>query len=289
MPDPTLTRLSHLPWWVRLALGSILTATALRLIVTLLDQEPVRTPPAPGRSPSASPTQTAPRAVPLVGDATLAALPEATTTTVLPAAPVDPDRFASTPGAVVHPTAPLAVFDTPAGTPIARLPVTQLGNDTWLPTIDEQPGWIRVLLPSRPNGATGWVDATRMRVAHSPYQIRINLAERTLRLLRDGQDAGTWSVATGAPDTPTPPGRTFLLASTRDPTRPGAAVTLPLGAHSSILDTFDGGPGTVAIHAWSDPAVFGTAASHGCLRVSDAAIRALLPVPLGTLVVITEH
>jgi lipoprotein-anchoring transpeptidase ErfK/SrfK len=148
---------------------------------------------------------------------------------------------------------------------------------------------MRLLLPARPNGATGWVDASRMRVAHSPDQIRVNLATRTLRLARDGQEIGVWTVGVGAEVTPTPTGRTFLLASARNSLLAGSPVTLPLGAHSDTLDTFGGGPGTVAIHPWPDPEVFGTASSHGCVRVPDAAMAALGAVPLGTLVLIVER
>jgi hypothetical protein len=226
-------------------------------------------------------------AVPLMDASALAGLPEASTHTALPAAPVDPDRYAPTGGGVVHNDEPLPVFDTPGGAAIARLPTTQLGSDTWLPIIARQPGWVRVLLPSRPNGASGWVAEGRVWVAHTPDEVRVRLGERTLRLRHEGQEVGAWAIAVGASATPTPLGRTFILASGYDPGRP-QAVVLPLGAHSDSLETFAGGPGTVAIHSWPDARVFGAAVSHGCLRVPDVAMTALTTVPLGTLVVIEQ-
>jgi lipoprotein-anchoring transpeptidase ErfK/SrfK len=63
-------------------------------------------------------------------------------------------------------------------------------------------------------------------------------------------------------------------------------LILPLGAHSASLDTFGGGPGTVALHGWPDPSVFGHAVTHGCVRVPSAALRVLSQIPLGSLVLI---
>jgi len=94
-------------------------------------------------------------------------------------------------------------------------------------------------------------------------------------------------VAEGAPGTPTPTGRTFLLASLV-PRQPSySPLILPLGTHSDTLTTYGGGPGTVGLHGWPDPAVFGHAASHGCVRVPAAALRALSRIPLGSPVMIT--
>jgi lipoprotein-anchoring transpeptidase ErfK/SrfK len=65
-------------------------------------------------------------------------------------------------------------------------------------------------------------------------------------------------------------------------------VILPLGAHSPTLDSFGGGPGTVAIHTWPTPDVFGAATSDGCVRVPKDALDQITDVPLGTLVMIDE-
>ncbi|MBN1172460.1 MAG: L,D-transpeptidase [Micromonosporaceae bacterium] len=281
------------PWWLRCTAALVAGAALLAALAVGTSR---RWPPTtPGTGPNASaprPGATRPSrlvAVPPVGDRQLAALPEISTSTVLPAAPIDADRFAAPSGAVVHNDAPVAVFAAPGGPPIGRLPATQLGSDTWLPVIEEQPDWVRLLLPTRPNGATGWVDTTRVQIAHTPDQVRVEVATRTLRLLREGRVSGAWPVAVGAEGTPTPTGRTFLLASIRDTTQPGTHLVLPLGAHSETLDTFGGGPGTVAIHSWPDPTALGTAVSHGCIRAPDAAMAALMHLPLGTPVLIVER
>jgi len=94
-------------------------------------------------------------------------------------------------------------------------------------------------------------------------------------------------VAEGAPGTPTPAGRTFILASLIPKPVTYSPLILPLGTHSDTLTTFGGGPGTVGLHGWPDPSVFGHAVSHGCVRIPPAALRALSMVPLGSPVMIT--
>lgn len=44
-------------------------------------------------------------------------------------------------------------------------------------------------------------------------------------------------------------------------------VILPLGSHSSILDAFGGGSGTVAIDTWPTDDVFGARSRDGRIRI----------------------
>ncbi|MQY04892.1 L,D-transpeptidase [Actinomadura macrotermitis] len=214
---------------------------------------------------------------------------ESTTYTRVPAAPADTRTGGDTKGMVVHPDTPVPVLDRPGGKPVATLPARQLGGPTWVPVVETSGDWLRVLLPSRPNGSSGWISGRGqgLRTARSPYAVRVDLSERRLTLLKSGRKTGSWTVAVGAPKTPTPSGRTFVLAVLEPAKRTPSPLVLPLGAHSASLDSFGGGPGTVAFHAWPDRSVFGKAVTHGCVRVPDKALRALSAVPLGTLVNIT--
>ena len=222
----------------------------------------------------------------------LAKLPQATTFTSVPAAPLDQDPFAVTDGTVVRPLMPQIVYAAPGKQAIAVLPATELGDPTWVPVVQSSPGWAQVLLPSRPNRATGWIftDGTagaQLDVRHTGYLIRIEVAARKLSVDDNGGSLGTWTVAVGAPATPTPSGRTFLLALLAPPQPTYSPLILPLGAHSNALSTFGGGPGTVGLHGWPDPSVFGHAVSNGCVRVPATTLRLLSTIPLGTLVLIT--
>lgn len=211
-------------------------------------------------------------------------LPQATTFTRLQGIPTDVDE--STDGTVVHPLASLPVSATPGGPAVAVLPDKQLGGPTWVPVVETRSGWKRVRLPSRPNGAVGWIqtDGGKVQTAHSPYAIKVYPSARRLRLFKSGRPVGTWTVAVGSPKTPTPKGRTFLLASLAPAKATYSPLILPVGAHSETLDSFGGGPGTVAFHGWPQKSVFGQAVTHGCVRVPADALRQLAKVPLGTSV-----
>lgn len=216
-------------------------------------------------------------------------LPEATTATKIKAAPTDPAKDATklTDGAVVHPRGRQTVYAKPGSDPFAILPTKELGNPTWVPVVERKHGWLRILLPSRPNGSTGWISKDKLKTAHSAWSADIDVDARKLTLTQDGEDVGTWPVAVGKHKTPTPEVRTFLMASIIDAEQKQyTPIVLPLGAHSDTLDTFGGGPGTVAIHGWPDSSVFGHAVSHGCVRVPSDALKQLRSVPLGSLIII---
>ena len=223
-----------------------------------------------------------------VSAARLARLPAATTFGQLHGAPLDPAPFSPETGVVIHPTATRAVYAYPGGPPVAVLPATELSSPTWVPVVQTWFGWDRVLLPARPNRSTGWIflGGGGLQTAYSPYRIEISLASYRLTVLDRGRRLRSWTVAVGAPGTPTPTGRTFLLAAVapRNPTY--SPLILPLGMHSHTLSTFGGGPGTVGLHGWPDPSVFGHAVSHGCVRVPATALRMLSRIPLGTPVAI---
>lgn len=224
--------------------------------------------------------------------AELAALPSATTFTSIPAAPLDPAPFATTGGIVLRPLTAQIVYADPGKPPVAVLPATELGGPTWVPVIQTRPGWDEVLLPSRPNHASGWIftggaNGSRLDIRSSSYLVRMEVGARKLSISEAGRVLGTWTVAVGAPATPTPTGRTFVLALLQPAHPTYSPLILPLGFHSNTLDTFGGGPGTVGLHGWPDPSVFGHAISHGCVRVPAAALRMLAQVPLGSLVLIT--
>ncbi|TYK50840.1 L,D-transpeptidase [Actinomadura decatromicini] len=215
------------------------------------------------------------------------ALPQATTYTTLKDLPADPAPSAALDGTVVHPAETAPVSAQPGAPAVAELPAAQLKGDTWVPVVESRPGWKRVLLPSRPNGVTGWIPDSGLKTARSGQAIKVDISDRKLTLLNAGRPAGSWPVAVGAPKTPTPVGRTFLLASLAPAKPTFSPLILPVGAHSATLDTFGGGPGTVAFHGWPSTAVFGKAVTHGCVRVPADALKRLAKVPLGTPVVIT--
>lgn len=226
---------------------------------------------------------------PAVVEPDLAALPEATTFTEIPQAPVDQAADQPASGVLLRIKRDTAVHSAPGGAPFAKLPPVQLGNPTWVPVVEQQGEWARVLLPSRPNGSTGWVwtgSGAEVEKARSPYLVDVDIDARRLRVFRDGAQVGGWTVGVGAEESPTPRGRTYIMAAIEETVTNFSPVILPLGTHSNTYTTYGGGPGTVALHTWPDPAVFGQASSDGCVRVPQEALQFLATLPLGTLVLL---
>jgi lipoprotein-anchoring transpeptidase ErfK/SrfK len=126
-----------------------------------------------------------------------------------------------------------------------------------------------------------------LQTAKTGHVVKVDTSARRLVITKSGRTVGTWTVAVGAAKTPTPPGRTFMLASLAPPKATYSPLILPVGAHSDTLDTFGGGPGTVAFHGWQDKSVFGKAVTHGCVRVPADALKELSEVPLGSPVLVT--
>jgi lipoprotein-anchoring transpeptidase ErfK/SrfK len=152
--------------------------------------------------------------------------------------------------------------------------------------------WLRVALPQRPNGRTGWVSADRVVLSRTRWRVVVDVSDRTVSLLRAGRLVARVRAVVGAPGTPTPIGRFAIYEKARQPHPRGflGPWALHLTAHSDVLDTYDGGPGRVAIHgrdgaSLRDP--LGSARSHGCVRVDDAFVSLLARrLPAGTPVTI---
>ena len=166
------------------------------------------------------------------------------------------------------------------------------GQQTALPVIAEHLDtrktlWLRVRLPGRPNGRTGWIRAASARLVASPWRLVVIRARREVRLLREDRLVERLRVVVGAPATPTPHGAFFVVEHVRQADgSPLGRWALATSAHSSVLQEFDGGPGQVALHGRRGPlaiAPLGTAASHGCVRLDNATLdRIAQLVPNGT-------
>lgn len=219
---------------------------------------------------------------------TLAQLTESTTHTRLADTAKDPAPNARNDGTVAHPKEMIPIYQHPGGKKIGKVGPKQMG-DTWLPVIGKTAGWDQVLLPSKPNGSTGWIQSSKVDTASTPYLISVHLKSFKMQLFQDGKEINNWKISPGAPGTPTPTGRTFLLGSIVSPSAKYSPLILPLGTHSATLDSFGGGPGTVAIHTWPTEDVLGKALSQGCIRVSHKALKVLESIPLGTLVLIDNQ
>lgn len=236
---------------------------------------------APAHQPNDEPKQQ-----PKPAKVDLSTLPEATTQTTLKQAPIDPQRHGRTTGTVIHPTKKLAVYDSVGGKPIAVLPEQQLTSPTWVPVIAERGEWSRILLPTRPNGASGWVYTAGdvVESAENNYRVKVDLSEFSLTVFHKGQRIHRFTIGIGKPKHPTPTGRAYVIASVLEQKNDYSDVILPLSVHSNTLTTYGGGPGTVGIHTWPNNSFLGKRNSDGCIRVTPKALHQLTNLPLGTIV-----
>ncbi|HEV7772631.1 MAG TPA: L,D-transpeptidase [Conexibacter sp.] len=146
-------------------------------------------------------------------------------------------------------------------------------------------GWLRVLLPVRPNGASGWIRARRVELRTNPYRIDVHLRAHRLVVRRGDRTVLRTPIGVGRAATPTPRGIAYVTRLLRQPDPHGAygPWAFGLSVYSPVLTSFGGGPGEVGIHGTDAPAGIGRDVSHGCIRLPNAAIERLArTLPLGT-------
>ncbi len=225
--------------------------------------------------------------------------PPTTTTTVPPTTTTVPDYISYI--ATVKPTVTnIGVFTSPGQpAPSQTFPNPWLydpGNpatgvpQTFLVKSQRADGWVEVLLPVRPNGSTGWVQAADVSLTQNPYRIAVSLGAHTITVTNGHDVIYTGPVAVGAPDTPTPTGNYYLyvLLQAPDPSGPYGPYAYGLSSHSDALETFAGGDAEIGIHGNNDASALGQNVSHGCIRMDNAGITDLAgKLPLGTPVDVT--
>ncbi|MGD0455063.1 MAG: L,D-transpeptidase [Solirubrobacteraceae bacterium] len=177
----------------------------------------------------------------------------------------------------------------------ASRPIT--GEPTTLPVLARSLAadgarWLRVLLPGRPNGASGWIAEQGTSPSVTAWSIVVDLAARRVKVYSDGVVVKAFPAVVGKASTPTPAGDFFVEESLQmQAGEPGGPFALALSARSKVLQEFEGGPGQIAIHGRDNlGGTLGTAASHGCIRLATASINWLSTrISPGTPVSIEAH
>ncbi len=157
-----------------------------------------------------------------------------------------------------------------------RRPLTRVR--TALPVLDRATtrgtSWVRVRLPGRPNGHSGWMPATHTMPASTTWRLALRRSTRTLTVYHEGRAVRRFRTVVGKPSTPTPVGQFFIEEVVRVlPGHPGGPFALATSALSTVLQEFEGGPGQVAIHGTRGlSGALGSAVSFGCVRISPSSI-----------------
>jgi lipoprotein-anchoring transpeptidase ErfK/SrfK len=189
----------------------------------------------------------------------------------------------------------VSLYRTPASSkPYAVLsrPVTAGSPLVFLVSDDSMTRfWVRVYVPTRPNGSQAWVHASAVTLTSDAYRVTATIGTHTLVVDKDGRPIMTVPVGVGRSVLPTPTGTYFIVDLLRqsDATGEYGPYAFGLSAFSDVLQSFGGGPGEIGLHGTDDPSSVGGDVSHGCLRVTDATITTLAHLlPLGTPVVIAR-
>jgi lipoprotein-anchoring transpeptidase ErfK/SrfK len=150
--------------------------------------------------------------------------------------------------------------------------------------------WLKVQVPSRPQGAEGWVNRDQVEVSSHSYRVEIDVSDRRLVLRNGDEILIDEPVVGGAAGTPTPTGRFYVTDFVAK--RAGGSFgpwVLPVSAFSEEMDWFSYGVPVIALHGTNKPQLVGSAASNGCIRMPDGTISHIREtIPLGTPVVVQD-
>ena len=142
--------------------------------------------------------------------------------------------------------------------------------------------WVRLRIPGRPNGRTGWVPRRALGDLHvTHWALRVNLSLLRATLYLAGRPLWRAPVGVGAPATPTPTGSFWIRERMRVP---GNTIYGPFAFGTSAYSSLSEWPkgGVVGIHGTNEPGLVPGRPSHGCIRMRNTDILYLARrLPLG--------
>lgn len=144
--------------------------------------------------------------------------------------------------------------------------------------------WLKIRIPGRPNGRTGWVREERLaNLRLVETHLTIDRARLVATLRKRGKVIWRSPIGVGAPGTITPRGRFWVRERIRN--LDGSPIYGPWAfgtAAYSRLSDWPGG-GVVGIHGTDQPELIPGRPSHGCVRVPNPNILRLAKLmPIGT-------
>ncbi len=144
--------------------------------------------------------------------------------------------------------------------------------------------WLKVRLPMRPNGRTGWVPRDSLGGLKTVTTF-LRVDKHTLRatLYRDGKRIWRAPVGIGKHGTETPGGRFYIRERLR--VRGHGSLYGPLAFGTSAYSKLSDWPGggVVGIHGTNEPRLIPGRPSHGCIRLRNRDVLRLAKLmPIGT-------
>lgn len=236
---------------------------------------------APRPSPTPSPTPSPPpTALPSLPPSPQAPPPApgglAAPPAPIPAPPAN-DVLASSTIAYVNGPATLQIYSAPdASKPSQQLPgQNTIAQPAAFLVTQQQPGWFQVVLPVKPNGSLGWVQAGAVQTATTDDYLLVSVSRFALYHYANGQLVQSFRVAVGRPSTPTPLGLFYIWGSQAVNSAPYAPGIFALSGFT--VQPVPGFLGArVGLHGWTDASVMGQQVSNGCVRVATAEMNQIL-------------
>ncbi len=193
---------------------------------------------------------------------------------------------------VADATGPTVELFSEPGVPYGAKP--QLFNPTHegLPVVflvlEEQPGWLKVRVSSRPNNLVLWIQSGQVSLRTVPNRVVVEVGARRVTVYHGDEVLLQEMVAVGTSRTPTPLGEFFvdgIVPLTGN--GPYGAGQVSVAGFSDVLQSFGGGVGQIALHGTNRPDLLGQNVSNGCVRLSNDSIsKMMMLAPLGTPVTV---
>lgn len=149
--------------------------------------------------------------------------------------------------------------------------------------------WLKVLVPVRPNGTTGWVRRPDVNLTTHDYRIQVEMDAHRITVFKGTDVFHTEPVGVGRGTTPTPGGQFYTVELYRSNKPAYGPFAYGLSGFSEVFYDFGGGDGQFGIHGTNDPGGLGRDVSNGCIRMSNAGITKLAnELPIGVPVEVKD-
>jgi hypothetical protein len=144
--------------------------------------------------------------------------------------------------------------------------------------------WIKIRVPGRPNGRTGWVPRSALqRFKQVTTSLVVDRRALRAKLYDNGRKVWESRIGIGKAATPTPRGTYWIRERWRF--KPASGAYGPFAFGTSVYSVLTDWPlgGIIGIHGTNAPGLLPGRVSHGCIRVpNDKILKLSRLMPTGT-------
>jgi lipoprotein-anchoring transpeptidase ErfK/SrfK len=200
-----------------------------------------------------------------------------------------PASAAPSPSRWAHPKSAAPIYKSPGGARTGKLHLRTEDDfrEVYLVTATKGRNWVRVRVPQRPNGSTGWVKRSALgSIKTTRASIVVDRKALRVTLYEAGDKVWSARVGVGTPSTPTPAGK-FWIREVFRVNGNAAYGPYAIGTSAySVLSDWPGG-GVIGLHGTDQPGLVPGRPSHGCVRLKNKDIAWLAThVRIGTPITI---